>query len=148
MKLVEILGITANAGILSIFYTAVGGIISYVLSMFDASSLAEWEKKPVWYKLGDVSLQLAIIGALAFWVTYIIREARPILPVSKEHDRLVDTYISGVFFAYAMFLFINYLDNKIKYLYHQLLDKHVETMFPSRKTDKKKTSSMSYQDEL
>jgi hypothetical protein len=138
MKLQEIIGVTLNTSILAVFYTTIGGIISYLLGIFVDEPMDEWKKHPIWYQAGSVSLQLAIIGSLAFWITYIIREAAPIFPVSKPLDELVDTYISGVFFAYAMFLFINYLDSKIQYLYHELLDKHIEKMFPSRKTDKKK----------
>lgn len=140
MKLEEAIGVTLNTSILAIFYTALGGIISYLLSIFVDEPTEIWEKKPLWYQLSTVSLQLSIIGSLAFWITYLIREAAPIFPVSKELDHLVDTYISGVFFAYAMFLFITYLDAKIKYLYHEILDKHIEKMFPSRKTEGNKVS--------
>jgi hypothetical protein len=140
MKLEEIAGVTLNTSILAVFYTAFGGIVSYGLSLFVDQHTAEWDARPLWYQIGDVCLQLAVVGTLAFWVTYIIREAAPIFPVSKALDELVDTYISGVFFAYAMFLFVDYLDSKIRFLYHRILDKHVETMFPSRKTDTKKTT--------
>ena len=140
MKWEEAVGVTLNTSILAVFYTTVGGIISYILGIFVNEPMEDWKKHPRWYQVGSVSMQLAIIGSLAFWITYVIREAAPIFPVSKPLDELVDTYISGLFFAYAMFLFINYLDEKIQYLYHELLDKHVERMFPSRKTDKKKTN--------
>lgn len=139
MKIEEVVGVTLNTGILAVFYTALGGIISYGLSIFVDEPLEEWKKEPLWYQLGTVSMQLSIIGVLAFWVTYLIREAAPIFPISKELDHLVDTYISGLFFAYAMFLFITYLDTKIQYIYHEILDKHVEKML-SRKMDKKKTT--------
>ena len=140
MKVEEILGVTLNTSILAVFYTAIGGIISYLLYYFVDDHDEEWEKKSTLYQVGDVSLQLALIGNLAFWITYTIREAAPIFPINKELDELVDTYISGVFFAYAMFLFIDFLDSKIKFLYHKLLDTHLEKMFPLRKTNKKKTT--------
>lgn len=140
MKIQEVVGVTLNTSILAVFYTSLGGIISYLLGIFTNEPIEEWKKRPVWYQIGTVSLQLSIIGTLAFWITYIVREASPIFPISKELDHLVDTYISGLFFAYAMFLFINYLDEKIQYIYHELLDNHVEKMFPSRKMDKKKTT--------
>lgn len=139
MKIQEIVGVTLNTGILAVFYTGLGGIISYMLSIFVDEPLDEWKKEPLWYQLGTVSMQLSIIGVIAFWVTYLIREAAPIFPISKELDHLVDTYISGLFFAYAMFLFITYLDKKIQYIYHEILDKHVEKMLP-RKTDRKKST--------
>lgn len=140
MKLEEILGVTLNTSILAIFYTTIGGIISYILCHFVDEHDAEWEARPTWYQVGDVGLQLAIIGTLAFWMTYLIREACPIFPVSKALDELVDTYISGVFFAYAMFLFVEYLDTKIKFLYHKFLDCHAQKFLPMRKTNKKKST--------
>jgi len=140
MKLEEILPVILNAGILAIFYTAIGGVISYLLYYFVDEHDEEWEKKCISYQLGDVSLQLAVIGNLIFWITYLVRQASPIFHVSKEIDELVDTYMSGVFFAYAMFLFIDFLDSKIKFLYHKVFDTHLEKMFPLRKTNKKKTT--------
>ena len=140
MKWEEIIGVTLNTSILAIFYTALGGLISYFLYFFVDQHDAQWERESTMYQVADVSLQLSVIGSIAFWITYVIREAAPIFPVSKELDELVDTYISGVFFAYAMFLFIEYLDSKIKFLYHKIFDHQMEKMFPSRKTDKKKTN--------
>jgi uncharacterized membrane-anchored protein len=140
MKLEEIIPVILNTGILAIFYTAIGGVVSYLLYYFVDEHDEEWEKEPLWYQVGDVSLQLAVIGNLAFWITYVIREAPPIFHVSKELDELVDTYMSGVFFAYAMFLFIDFLDSKIKFLYHKVFDTQLEKMFPLRKTNKKKTT--------
>lgn len=140
MKFQEIVGVTLNTGILAVFYTAIGGVISYLLYYFVDEHDEEWEKKPLWYQVGDVSLQLALIGNIAFWITYVIREAAPIFPISKVLDELVDTYTSGVFFAYAMFLFIDFLDSKIKFIYHKVLDTHLEKMFPLRKTNKKKST--------
>uniref|UniRef100_A0A6C0EP35 Uncharacterized protein n=1 Tax=viral metagenome TaxID=1070528 RepID=A0A6C0EP35_9ZZZZ len=140
MKLEEIIGVTLNTGILAIFYTAIGGIVSYLLYYFVDEHNEEWEQRSTLYQVGDVSLQLAVIGTIIFWITYIIKEAPPIFHVSRELDALVDTYMSGVFFAYSMFLFIDFLDSKIKFLYHKAFDRHFEKMFPLRKTNKKKTT--------
>jgi len=141
MQLSEIVGVTLNTGILAIFYTVIGGVVSYLLYYFVDEHDEEWEKKSTLYQVGDVSLQLAIIGIIAFWLTYIIRESPPIFHVTRELDGLVDTYMSGVFFAYSMFLFIDFLDSKIKFLYHKVFDTQLEKMFPLRKTNKKKSKS-------
>ena len=140
MKVKEILGVTLNTSILAVFYTTLGGILSYLLGFFVEGDTSEWEKRSIVYQIGDVSLQLAIIGVVAFWVTYIMKIAPPIFPIRKELDEMVDTYISGVFFAYALFLFVEYLDDKIKFIYNRLIGKHLERMFPLRKTNKKKTT--------
>lgn len=146
MKTSEILGVTLNVSILAVFYTALGGIISYLLYYFVDEHDENWEKKSTWYQVYDVSFQLAIIGILTFWITYNMREAAPIFPVRKELDLLVDTYASGLFFAYAMFLFIDYLDSKIKFLYHKMLDSQISKFVPSRKMERTKKQDREHQD--
>jgi len=141
MELSEIFGVTLNTGILAIFYTVIGGIVSYLLYYFIDEHDEDWEKKSTLYQVSDVSIQLAVVGTIAFWLTYIMKEAPPIFPVSRELDSLVDTYMSGVFFAYSMFLFLDFLDSKIKFLYHKIFVMHLEKMFPLRKTNKKKSKS-------
>lgn len=146
MKTSEALGVTLNVSILAVFYTALGGIISYLLYYFVDEHDENWEQRSTAYQLYDVSFQLAVIGILTFWVTYLMREAAPIFPISKELDLLVDTYTSGLFFAYAMFLFIEYLDSKIKFLYHKILDTHIAKFVPSRKMEKDKKRDRIHQD--
>ena len=148
MKPAEILGVTLNVSILAVFYTTLGGLISYLLYYFVDEHDENWENQSTLYQAYDVSFQLAIIGILTFWITYLMREAAPIFPVSKELDVLVDTYISGLFFAYAMFLFIDYLDSKIKFLYHKLFDSHISKFVPSRKMERQKKQAREHQDEL
>lgn len=142
MKTSEILGVTLNVSILAIFYTALGGIISYLLYHFVNKHDEDWEKQPTWYQVYDVAFQLSAIGILTFWITYNMREAAPIFPISKKLDLLVDTYTSGLFFAYAMFLFIDYLDSKIKFLYTKFFDSYV----PSRKMEREKRRDRIHQD--
>lgn len=122
MKLQEILGATVNVAILSVFYTSIGGFISYLLSFVVYPFDQEWKKGSLGFQLLDIISELSLVGILAFWITYNIREAPPIFKVSKEMDSLVDTYISGIFFAYSMFLFLQFLDDKIRFLYAKYLD--------------------------
>lgn len=121
MKVKEIIGATINVAILSVFYTSLGGLISYGLFQFVSPYDEKWEKQSTIYQILDIMAELSLVGILAFWITYNIKEAPPIFKVSKEMDSLVDTYISGIFFAYAMFLFLEYLDSKIKFLYQKYL---------------------------
>lgn len=138
MKLEEILGVTLNTGILSIFYTALGGVLSYVLYYFFDEHDSTWETQSTFYQVGMVSAELIVVGIIAIWSSYIIREAPPIFPVSKELDEFVDTYISGIFFVFAMFIFLDNLGSKLQYLYHKFLGKR-ESHFLPRKTDENKT---------
>jgi len=90
---------------------------------------------------------LTIVGIVAFWVTFTIKEYPPLVPMSREMDALVDTYISAVFFGYSMFLFLDDLTEKIKSLFAGIFKKNFDKIFPegsildvfSRKTDSTKS---------
>jgi len=142
---------TLNICILAVFYTLIGLLISVLLyHLFDDCD-DTWKSENVGYQLGDIFSELGIIGSVAFWTTYIIRDYAPIFPVSKSMDILIDTYVSGLFFAFAMFLFLEQLSLKIKYLYDKYVHNHIvryippnwsvmKMMFGSLKTNTKKAS--------
>lgn len=121
---------TLNISILALFYTLIGLLISVLLyHLFDDCD-ETWKSENIAYQLGDISVELGIIGTVAFWTTYVIRDYAPIFPVSKSLDILIDTYISGIFFAFAMFLFLEQLSLKIKYLYDEYVHKHIVRYIP------------------
>jgi hypothetical protein len=150
MEWTEILGGTLNIALLACFYTAFGAFISYILfHLFDDYG-KEWESQGTLYQTADIATELSLVGVIAFWITYIIREFPPMFPVHRALDRQVDTYVSGLFFAYAMFLFLGDLTNKVKFIYEKFLKSHFVRMFPptwsvtkcafARKTNEKKDS--------
>jgi len=140
-------------GILAIFYTVLGGVLSYGMHhLFDEFD-KDWKEKSLSYQLFDVSVELVLIGLIAFWTIFYIRDAPPVFPVSKEMDSFVDSYVSGIFFSFSLFLFFGDLESKIKYLYEKAVDPVVKKHFPtkgsildgsltyeSRKTDKSKST--------
>ena len=147
-----------NIGILAIFYTLLGGVLSYVMHFLFDEFDDSWKAKTTLYKVYDVSVELVVIGLIAFWLVYFIRDAPPIFHVTKSMDELVDTYISGVFFSFSLFLFFGDLESKIKYLYEKAVDpimkKHFPTKgsildgsltFETRKTEENKNSNSDYQ---
>ena len=140
-----------NIAILAVFYTLTGLLLSILLfHLFDDCN-EEWKKEPLYYQVGDIGLELGIIGSVAFWTTYVSREWAPIFPISKVLDVMIDTYVSGLFFAFAMFLFLEELTDKIKHLYQTYIHHHIvrvspqnwslmKVAFGSRKTNEKKDS--------
>ena len=142
----KILAVTLNTGLLAVFYTIFGGILSYVLHYIFDQHDDTWEAQPTWYQVSTVSVEVAIISVIGLWVSVLTKYAPPIFHVSKYWDRLSDSYVAGVFFAFAMFLFLNDLSTKIRHLYYKLLDPHFERMFPLRKMDKTKKRDMIHQD--
>lgn len=135
----KILAITMNAGLLAIFYTAFGGILSYLLYYIFDEHDDVWEEQPTWWQVSTVSLEIITIAVIGLWSALLIRDAPPIFHVSKEWDIFVDSYVSGVFFAFAMFLFLDNMQSKLVFLYHKFLGKHNGHLI-TRKTDTNKTT--------
>jgi hypothetical protein len=130
MQITEILGANLNISILALFYTVFGAVISYVIfHLFDDYG-KEWEESGIFYQTTDVVIELVIIGMIAFWSSYLIKNAAPIFPVHRDLDHQVDSYISSVFFGFAMFLFLGDLSTKIQYLYRSHLKAQFTKIFP------------------
>jgi hypothetical protein len=122
--------VTINASILAIFYTIFGALISYIFyHIFDEFD-DDWKERSVHYKLLDVSVEIVIIAIIAFWSAQYIELLPPFMRVRKELDTLVDGYISGIFFIFAIFLFIDELTEKLKHLHHEYLGEHVGKILP------------------
>ena len=153
MQFTEVFHGTLNIAILAIFYTVFGAIISFLIyHLFDDYD-KDWENSGVIYQSVDIGAELTIVGSVAYWTTAFIRDHPPLIPISRELDRQIDTYISGLFFAFAMFLFLGDLSTKIQYLYKKYLQTHFVKVFPEkwsvtrwmRKTEVNKDSSKDHQ---
>ena len=158
----EVSFVSMNSVILAIFYTLLGVFISFVLYHLFDSFDEKWKKKrSLLFKLTDVSLEIGILSVIAFWSAHVIDLAPPFLPVRRQLDILVDGYISGIFYVFAIFVFMDELTSKLKYLFHELFGTHFAKMFPAhgsiidfslsytpRKTNDKNDSSEKHQDGL
>ena len=139
IKFNESFALSANIGFLAIFFTFMGGIVSFVLYyLFDEYGPddkpprhLEWEKHSLFRKLADVSLEVVSIGLISFWLTYFINSSVPIIPVNPGLASYVDTYTTGMFFMYTVFLFTNDLTSKLKHLYNKHLGIHFDKLFPN-----------------
>ena len=134
MDMYEFLGGTLNIAILSLFYTVFGALISYLLFHLFEDHTKEWEESNSLYQFADVGTELSLIGIIAYWTTHIIRDNPPVFPISRQLDRDIDTYISGLFFAFAMFLFLGDLSTKIQFLYNKFLKTHFVKVIPEEWT--------------
>lgn len=126
--------VTGNIAIFSVFYTLAGALLSYVLYyLFDVynDKNKEWEEKGLSYQLFDVSVEIAIIGIVAFWLVYFINVSAPIIPVRKGLEDFVDSYTAGLFFMFAMFIFLGDLTNKLKYIFDTFLGSYFDFLFPA-----------------
>jgi len=139
IKFNESFALSANIGFLAVFFTFMGGIVSFILYyLFDEYGPddkpprhLEWEKRPMIQKLMDVSLEVVLLGLISFWLTYFINSSIPIIPVSSGLAPYVDTYTTGMFFMYTVFLFTNDLSSKLKYIYNASLGAQFDKLFPN-----------------
>jgi len=144
--------VTLNAALLAIFYTLLGVLVSFVLYYLFDEFNDEWESQTLLYRLTDVSLEISLLSMIAFWSAHVIEIAPPIFAVRKELDILVDSYISGIFYVFAVFVFMNDLTDKLKSLFEVHLGEVFKDLFPKhgsivdlslsytpKKTDKQKS---------
>jgi hypothetical protein len=130
INVLQTLGITFNAVILALFYTVFGALLSYVFyHIFDEFD-DDWEKRSDVYKFGDVVVEISLIAMIGLWSYRIIDNLPPFFSVDKNLDSMVDGYMSGIFFTYAMFLFLDQLTDKIKFLYEEHVGPHFSKLLP------------------
>lgn len=123
--------ISLNIGLLAAFYTTVGGILSYIIFYLFEDHTEKWEKDhSLLYQIFDVVVEVTFVGLVAFWVTFVIKEAAPLVPMTRSMDSLVDTYISAVFFGYSMFIFLDDLTAKIKFIFDKIFKNSFDKLFP------------------
>ena len=124
------IAVSINAALLAIMYTVFGAFISYLFyHLFDESD-DKWKERSDLYKFTDVIVEIVIIAIIAFWSSRLTDMLPAFVPVRKELDNLVDGYISGIFFIFAMFLFLDELTEKLKYLYDSFLGGHFSKLLP------------------
>jgi len=156
--------VSVNSVVLAIFYTLLGVLVSFILyHLFDSFDDTWKEDRSLLFQLTDVSLEIGLLSVIAIWSAHIIELSPPFLPVRKQLDLLVDNYISGIFYVFAIFVFMDELTAKLKYLFQTIFGVHFGKLFPAygsiidmslsykplpRKTNRKKDNELNHQDGL
>jgi hypothetical protein len=92
----------------------------------------EWEKKGLAFQIVDVAVEIALVGVGAFWLVYFINTSAPIIPIRHGLEDFVDSYTSGVFFMFSVFIFMSGLTHKLKYLFRIILGELFDHYFPEQ----------------
>jgi hypothetical protein len=161
----DILSMSGNIVILAIFYAFLGAFVSFVFYyLFDEYEPTDkdpvktkWGTYSGWYQLYDVCVEIALIALTSFWTTYTVNTTTYIIPVRSELSPFIDSYTTGLFFMYTIFLFLNDLSNKLTFLYETYVGAHFDWLLPNegsildfslkygpRKTDSKKDDDKDY----
>jgi hypothetical protein len=136
MKLSEGLAVSLNVSILSVFYTVIGACISYVFyylfDEYDPSNkkTTTWEKRGIAFQLTDICLEIALISTSSFWIVFFMNEYFPIIPVRTAFAPYIDTYATGLFFMYTIFMFVDSFGNKLMYIFNTNVSPYFDYFFP------------------
>jgi len=127
---IENLAITGNAAILAVIHTAYGAFISYVLYyLFDEFDDA-WKARSTLYQVTDVSVEIMLIAIFGYWASEITLLIPAFFPTSKKNELSVDIWISGIFFVIALFLFLDELTEKLKFIQNKFFEGLFSDIFP------------------
>ena len=127
---IENLAITGNAAILAVIHTAYGAFLSYVLYyLFDEFDDA-WKARSTLYQVTDVSVEIMLIAIFGYWASEITLLIPAFFPTSKKNELSVDIWISGIFFVIALFLFLDELTEKLKFIQNKFFEGLFSDIFP------------------
>ena len=119
----HMLNLTVNLIFVAIFYVFLGGAVSYILAHTFPEYDEAWKKSSLLYQVLDVSAEVSIIIVIAFWLTYFVHIWIPILPVSPALEHYVESFGGQMMFIYAVFIFIETLDDKLIHVFKQSFGK-------------------------
>ena len=120
----QIFNLTINLVFIAIFYVFLGGLLSWCMWRVFPEFNEEWEKKSNLYQLLDVSAEISIIVIIAFWTTYLVHSFIPVLPVSQSLEGYLESFGGQMVFVYAVFVFLDTLDDKLKHVFHDFFGTH------------------------
>jgi hypothetical protein len=126
----EHLAVTGNAAILAVIHTVYGAFISYLFFYLFDEFDDSWKARSKTYQLTDVIVEIMLIAMFGYWASEATLLIPPIFPMSKEKEISVDSWVSGIFFIIALFLFLDDLTAKLKYIQDSYFEKSFSTWLP------------------
>ena len=134
MKPFEFFSITVDVIVLALLYTTIGIVTSFVLHYTFDELDEEWKKRSTLYHLADVTLEISLLATVSFWSSVVITYFKPVLPVTKTFDSLIDNYVSSTFFLFAIFVFMDDLSAKLQHINHKHLAPIFDEIFPTHRS--------------
>jgi hypothetical protein len=114
----QVFNLTVNLVCIAIFYMFLGVLLSWLLWRAFPKYGPEWEKQSDLYQLVDVSVEVSVIVVVTFWLTYWIHSIIPVLPITRDLEGYIESFGGQVIFVYAVFVFLEGLDDKLRHVYH------------------------------
>jgi uncharacterized Tic20 family protein len=117
----NVFNLTVNLVCVAVFYVFLGGLLSWAMWRVFPSFDADWEKQSNFYQLTDVAVEISIIVIVTFWVTYLVNSFIPVIPMNQGLESYLESFGGQTMFVYAVFVFLEGLDKKLKHVYHDFL---------------------------
>jgi hypothetical protein len=124
LGLAELGRIMINVAIYAPLFALTGAFVSiffyYLFDDYDPrSSETEkraWEKRSLLYQIADVVLELVCIPVFGLFITYFLVQLPFIVPIKSSVHRIVNQFTIGMFFVYAVMIFMTTLGDKFRYV--------------------------------
>ena len=117
----NVFNLTINLVCVAVFYVFLGGLLSWAMWRVFPTFDADWEKQSYFYQLTDVVVEISTIVIVAFWVTYLVNSFIPVIPMNQGLESYLESFGGQTMFIYAVFVFLQGLDEKLKHVYHDFL---------------------------
>ena len=114
------LSLMLNLAAMTVFYLFLGAGVSYLFASAVPKFDEEWKKQPQWYRIVDVTTELVLIVILAFWISYLTRFLIPVVPLSSRLETYVESFGVQLAFLYAIFIFLETLDDKMIHAFQDI----------------------------
>lgn len=128
-SLMDRLMLSADVALLGVTYTLLGIFISFIFHyVFDEFDDA-WKAKSIYFQLYDIVVELAIIVLCSFWLARYFRN----LPLSVFPARFsveIGTHAFDFFFMLSLFVFLDELVEKLRYLQAEFFSEYFDAIFP------------------
>ena len=118
----HILNLSMNLVFVAIFYVFLGAAVSYALSKVFPTYDEAWKSSPLLYQSADVAVEVSVIVIIAFWLTYFVNTWIPIFRVSSALEHYVESFGGQMVFVYAVFIFMETLDDKLIHVFKQIFE--------------------------
>jgi len=126
----ENLAVTGNAAILAVLHTVYGAFISYIFYYIFDEFNESWQARSKLYQVTDIAIEIMLIAVFGYWASETTLMLSPIFPVSRAKEIAVDSWVSGIFFVIALFLFLDGLTEKLKYMQDSIFQVTFSSLFP------------------
>ena len=116
----HVVAVTLNLALISVLYLVLGASVSYALKRGFPPHDEAWNTWPKWAQILDVAVEMAVIVVSAFWISYFARYLIPIVPVPAKLEQMLEASGGQVSFLYALFVFLEVLDDKLLRIYKDI----------------------------